>query len=153
MVLYLIISGDLFVVFLFRFFSSFLFSYTILITLCFQNCLELIYRFVFFLDESMPGRVSLSLILIKRDKNQRLFLHRPIRPIDNVKNQEHHGEAVTENAVHSSKPLFLVDFGNLILPLVELRPLEQKAVFRVNHSQAFPLFSHLEPFLDLKIIR
>ena len=152
MVLYLIISGDLFVVFFVQVFFFFFiqlhdFDYTL-----FSKLFRIDLSVCFFLDESMPGRVSLSLILIKRDKNQRLFLHRPIRPIDNVKNQEHHGEAVTENAVHSSKPLFLVDFGNLILPLVELRPLEQKAVFRVNHSQAFPLFSHLEPFLDLKII-
>ena len=28
--------------------------------------------------------------------------------------------------------------------------MEQETVFRVNHSKAFPLFNHLEPFLDLK---
>ena len=79
-----------------------------------------------------------------------LVVHSPVGPINDVKNEEGEGEHVHENAIHSSQPLSLVDGRNLFFPFVQLRPLVQEAVFRVNHSQAFPLFHQLQLFLDLK---
>lgn len=76
-------------------------------------------------------------------------LHRPIGPIHDVKNEEREGKSVHENVVHFRKQLSLVEGGDLFLALVELRTLVQEAVFGVNHSQAFPLFHHGEPFLHL----